>query len=260
MATRRPPTFSDPYSAWLYLVERTRRIYPQTHQAAAETIDKDDMTTIAHLIEIGKFTTFQLNQRIDIMEAAFPSSPTRPPKWGIRIHGRNMQNWHFAFAATYAARHFLEAIMAQTKFKWVSNEELEIQDPELTVTCEQPMGLDTIMEYKLTTQEAAYTLPTPYPQQIAQMLGRSYFAAGRPGADEPVTTAATPAKRARKPSSSETPAKPRHPDGLIPLEALTKDPKRARNQLRAANFPKPASGKWLFTEEEAAAARKVLGK
>jgi len=195
------------------------------------------------------------------MEAAFPSSPTRPPKWGIRINGRRNQNWHFAFCGTYAARHFIEAVMAQTTYKWVSNEELEIFEPlSLTLTCEQPNGLDAIMEHKLTKEEEAYTLPTPYPQQIAQMLGRPYALAGRPDASPGEETPAKPAKRARQRPERESGKAKAIPDGLIPLDAITKDPKKARNILRAANFPKPASGKWLFTPQEAEAAKKVLSK
>lgn len=207
------------------------------------------------------------------LEPAFPSSPTLPPKWGIRIHARKNLNWHFAFVGTYAARRFLEDILAQTTFKWASHEEIELFDPiEATVTCEQPNGLDAIMTHKLTPQEADFVLPTPYPQQIAQMLNRSYFAAGRQTTSDEEVTPAKRTKRARGASRLETTAnpdntddnstprkqKPVKTDGLIPLEALTNDPKRARNKLRAAAFPKPASGKWLFTPQEAEAAKKVL--
>ena len=194
------------------------------------------------------------------MEAAFPSSPTLPPKWGIRIHGRRQQTWHFAFVGTYAARHFLDQILDTTPHKWVSHEEIELAEPAYTITCEQPDGLDAIMSHKLTAEEAAFTLPTPYPQQIAQLLGRSYFAAGRPDAPSPELPSAKPAKRSQRRSSSEKPAKPANLDGLIPLDAITKDPKKARNLLRAVNFPKPTSGKWLFTAEEAEAAKKVLAR
>lgn len=194
------------------------------------------------------------------MEAAFPSSPTRNPRWGIKIAGRNQQLWYFAFCGTYAAQHFIQAILDTTEHKWASHEEIELRSPPLTITCEQPEGLDIIMSHKLTAEEAAFTLPTPYPQQIAQLLGRSYFAAGRPDAPSPELPSAKPAKRSQRRSSSEKPAKPANLDGLIPLDAITKDPKKARNILRAANFPKPASGKWLFTAEEAEAAKKVLAR
>ena len=195
-----------------------------------------------------------------MLEPAFPSSPTLPPKWGIRIHGRRQQTWHFAFVGTYAARHFLDQILDTTDHKWVSHEEIELAEPAYTITCEQPDGLDAIMSHKLTAQEEAYTLPTPYPQQIAQLLRRSYFAAGRPDAPSPELPSAKPAKRSQRRSSSEKPAKSANLDGLIALDAITGDPKKARNALRAANFPKPASGKWLFTAEEAEAAKKVLAR
>lgn len=191
------------------------------------------------------------------MEPAFPSSPTRNPRWGIKITGRNQQLWHFAFYGTYAAQHFIQAILDTTEHKWASHEEIELRSPPLTITCEQPEGLDIIMSHKLTAQEEAYTLPAPYPQQIAQLLGRSYFAAGRPDAAQPESTTGNTAKPRQRRSSSEKPAKP---DGLIALDAITKDPKKARNILRAANFPKPASGKWLFTPAEAEAAKKVLAR
>ena len=204
------------------------------------------------------------------LEPAFPSSPTRNPRWGIRIHGRRRQNWHFSFCGTYAAKHFIECILAQSTFKWVSHEEIELFDPiEASITCEQPDGLDVIMNHKFTDEEATFTLPTPYPQTIAQMLGRPYFAADRQSTSDQGVTPEKSTKRARGASRGETPAKPddtnalrkQKPiktDGLIPLEAITNDPKRARNVLRKANFPKPQSGKWLFTEAEAEAAKKVL--
>ena len=189
---------------------------------------------------------------------AFPSSPTRPPLYGIRIHGRNQQTWHFTFSANYSARHFLNSILDTTDHKWVTHEEIEIFSPPLTITCEQPEGLDKIMGHKLTAEEAAYTLPMPYPAQIAQMLGRSYFAAHEPAALSPDKPKQKPAKARQKRPLADSTAKPKHDASLISLDQLTKDPKAARNILRKANYPKPTSGKWLFTAEEAEAVKKVL--
>lgn len=195
-----------------------------------------------------------------MLEQAFPSSPTLPPKWGIKIHGRKRQTWHFAFVGLYAARHFLDQILDTTPHKWVNHEEIELDEPNYTITCEQPNGLDKIMSHTLSAEEAAYRLPQPYPQQINQMLGRSYFAAGEP---EPSPKGSTPekaTKRAKPRSRPETAGKKHQTEGLIALDALTNDPKKARNLLRAANYPKPQSGKWLFTAEEAEAAKKVLAR
>lgn len=207
------------------------------------------------------------------LERAFPSSPMVNPKINITISRKRPEGfWHFAFVGTYAAKHFLNQLLADAEYKWVSDSTIEMHSHgDWNIhTQNSQTGLNDIFEHEFTKEEAAWQLPTPYPNQIRQIRGEGYFDTGAHLAPEPAAKVSAPAKGAKNAQAasevnsgarSKKEPKPSK-TGLITLpeiaEPLGIDAKQARGILRSANYPKPDHGRWEFDATEAEKVKKVL--
>ena len=203
------------------------------------------------------------------LERAFPSSPTVNPKINITISRRKPEGfWHFAFVGTYAAKHFIDALLQDAEYKWVSDSMIEMHSHgDWNIHTQNSLtGLNDIFEHKFTKAEAEWQLPTPYPNQIRQIRGESYFDIEPARAGSPAAQASAPAKGAK--NAQETPSRVKQhvskpsKSGLITLPEIASplglDAKAARNILRNAAYPKPDSGRWEFDATEAEKVKKVL--
>ena len=187
------------------------------------------------------------------LKHAFPSSPQRPPLLGLSFrHPDNDAFQHVAFASLYAAKHFLDAILDNTSFKWVSDDEIEVHKPHyFTIKCDGiEAGLDTVFEYKFTNEELNWELPDNYRRMASQIRGNS-----APTLQKAPETASQPEKRVlAKPEPK--PARPKQPvaspkpsaEGLTTIGDVAAsygfDAKQARGIMRKAGIDKPASGRW----------------
>lgn len=207
------------------------------------------------------------------LERAFPSSPMVNPKINITISRKRPEGfWHFAFVGTYAAKHFLDQLLADADYKWVSDSTIEMHSHgEWNIhTQNSQTGLNDIFEHEFTKAEAEWVLPTPYPNQIRQIRGESYFDIAPARAASPAAKVSAPAKQAKtEPAASQVNSGARSKkepkpskSGLITLPEIATplgiDAKQARGILRTANYPKPDHGRWEFDATEAEKVKKVL--
>lgn len=203
------------------------------------------------------------------LERAFPSSPMVNPKINITISRKRPEGfWHFAFVGTYAAKHFLDQLLDGAEYKWVSDSTIEMHSHgDWNIhTQNSQTGLNDIFEHEFTKEEAAWVLPTPYPNQIRQIRGEGYFDTGAHLAPEPAAKVSAPAKRSKSEPAAPSRVKPAASkpkiEGLITLPEIAAplgiDPKQARTILRAASYPKPDHGRWEFDATEAEKVKKVL--
>lgn len=190
---------------------------------------------------------------IDGLEHAFPSSPSRPPKYSIYCRypwnapqgeGRRFV---WTFRATYAARHFIDRIIGNEKFKWKRrNVILTERGVEIRVLDEDD-GLEKVMEYEMTSAEEAWVIPKPYCDELASFL--------RPFSDQPGAAAIPRAARAAPVRASR--------DGLVTVAQMCArlgiEPRDGRAALRRARIEQPPAG-WAWPPEEAAKIERVLSK
>lgn len=102
------------------------------------------------------------------MDQPFPSSPHRPPRYTIKF---TRQGSHIteAFYATYAAFHYINAVVGDKKTKWLNDHTLVATgDNDISVTIECEPNLDQIMEFKPSPKEREWLLPEPF-------LSRAHF-------------------------------------------------------------------------------------
>lgn len=243
----------DTIDAWKELVTLSRSI-TQPHPAKVQAFSTEDMTAIVNERLAGTFTTSNIRSRIMALKHAFASSPTRPPILGFSIRHEDDRFQHVNFAAEYSALHFLNALLEDAKFKWVSDWEIEVQEPFFFWIKSDGVSLDTLMEYKFTKEEAEWELPQPYPQ-----LARQIRRGKAPTAEHELITSKEPVKiaPASKPARQERPkaavkAPKPSAEGLITIGDVAAeygfDAKQARGIMRQANITKPDHGRWEWEE------------
>lgn len=190
----------------------------------------------------------------------FPSSPQRPPKYGIKfIRGREVIA-HLNFCELYAGHRLLTEILEDTTYKWESDNEIEADLQHLLIRGEQKDLLTILMEYEPTQTERAWELPFPYPMMIKNIRNNYYvppvthFADTLPDGKrkEPVQLEIDLPQR----STIERPKKTRQPRPERPTngtsiadiaKSLNVEPSHARAALRKAAITKPDAG-WIWTD------------
>lgn len=182
-----------------------------------------------------------INSKIKGLEPAFPSSPSRPPRYAVTFERNGRMHSIHTFYATYGAKKFIEAVLDGSEYKWLND--YTIATDEVTIKCEP--NLEEIIEHEYTKAEAEWELPDPYPAEA-----RSIATGIRVRIEPKQTTSDTPEpERIRSPKRERKPSK----DGLIDIgtiaDELKIEPRQARAQLRKANVEKPASG-WAWPEAD----------
>jgi hypothetical protein len=218
------------------------------------------------------FTQLMLNSRIEVMTAlkpAFPSSPQRPPEHTVYFTRGDIRIV-IPFGATYSAKKFIaSALDDEPEAKW--KDEFTLKAGDITIRCEP--GLEHIMEYKLTPQERAWQLPSPYtgyadiirtgkshkiPPSPAPS-GIQYQKGGTLPGDTKTKTKAKSSTPQEK--SSREPRQSR--DGLTSIAdicaTLKIEPRVARAILRKSNTPKPPHG-WAWDAKAAASITALIKK
>lgn len=154
-----------------------------------------------------------------------PSSPQRPPKFGLYF--RDLPTGRLAyhgFVTKVAAASFLNLVLQDTRPVWKSATEFVTPD-ELQVTC---LHLEDIME-----EEQTITLPYPYPDLANRIAGRtaqSYIP------DPAPTRASRASTRTSAPRATRT-GDATHISDIASSVSL--DAGKARRILRANSIPKP---------------------
>lgn len=208
----------------------------------------------------------------------WPSPPSRLPTHYIRIEceGRKFDT---TFSAAYAAWHFLDAIVGDGDFKWLSHERISTSEGVIVYSPE----LEEIVEYDPTPEEEAWEIPPIYKWQCFYVAtGRKLkrkstldsqssspqSAHSRPGSPSPHP----PDGERRGTTASGGPtagggneARRNSGDGTISIseicERIGMEPSRARRILRAradlAHLPK---GRWSWDARDVDAIIAILQK
>lgn len=204
------------------------------------------------------------------MEEAFPSSPTRPPRYGIRIDNltnSDRRDWN-NFYGVYAAKRWIEDIIDGHKTNWLDDNTMEVPSLSIRITCEQrPDGLTRIMDHEYTTAERQWEIPEPHATQILRIRNPGNYQQivkdrrqAAESDDDAQSHAKPPRSRPeRAPRREKTPKK--RTDNLISLPDVLAgtdiSPKEARTILRKIEYPKPDAG-WAFTSDEAPKVLKAI--
>jgi hypothetical protein len=254
MGRKLAPVTRDTLDAWKELVAITREIFPKTHPAAASTLSQENLLAIVEERLANRFHAHLIHRRIQVLKHAFPSSPQRPPLLGLSFRFENRDKYiHQNFAAIYPAKHFLDIVLSSNSYKWVSDDEIEIQSPDgyVWIKCDGlEAGLDTIVDYKFTSEEAAYILPDNI-RAIALRISPAPEAAPRKKAirqpeqvEKPARDAPSRQIRPKQPVASPKPSA----EGLTTIGDVANsygfDAKQARGIMRKAGIDKPSSGRW----------------
>jgi hypothetical protein len=91
------------------------------------------------------------------MEPAFPSSPSRPPKYAIRVDV-DRRLLIQTFYGTYAAKKFVEAVIA-------------VHGDGATMRCAEA-AIKTILAHRYTQEETHWQLPREMQRQIEALVPR----------------------------------------------------------------------------------------
>lgn len=192
------------------------------------------------------------------LEPAWPSSPTRPPKYVLYIFLDNKFNSALNAVAKYAAKKLLDALLDGFDYELIGDHRIETTDGHMLIRCEQ--GAKMLMEYKYTAAEKEWELPKPYPNVINQIRTGRYRRD-----DDPMVDAAQLPKekkeRVKKEVKERTPRVSR--EGLVSIgdicTELGIDPRDARKVLRAKKMEKPDAG-WAWATKEAAEVKAMIKK
>lgn len=186
---------------------------------------------------------------------AFASSPTRPPRFGFYFHkGRDFHSFH-NFYSLYAAARFVNAVIDGQPFKWSADNEIEIHTSDITIRAEHFTDLEKVIEHKDNAKEAQWVLPSPYTHYVRSIIrGTQHYT---PSALEPNEEVAPKQpiqpKEVKPKREKRSQARPALPEGVTTVgdiaNALSIEPRAARQALRRSNTPKPALG-WCWTSPE----------
>ncbi|USN16566.1 hypothetical protein POLEWNIK_00400 [Brevundimonas phage vB_BpoS-Polewnik] len=158
------------------------------------------------------------------------------------------------FLATYAAKHFVNAVLQGEAFKWAKSDTV-IGENGVKVRCEL---LEEIIEYEWEAGEAGWELPSNFLNQC-QLLRREYRD------DAPVSTGTEGDEEVERPKKPKREPKPEKvkidKTGLISVgeiaEQMGIEARDARGALRKQKVEKPDGG-WLWPADKVEAIKKVI--
>ena len=172
-----------------------------------------------------------------------PASPTRLPVVSFTLTCDRrflIKN----YSAMYAARKFFDFVSETYQFKQTTNiegwfgESIKFKSAEL----------DDILEYEYKRSEELWELPDQDKRAFLQLIGQAV---------EPrETPREAPVSRERSTRIKVEEGDTRSLQSIC--EAIGVDPKHARNHLRKINYPKPASGSWIFNLLEVESVSKAI--
>lgn len=197
-------------------------------------------------------------------EDAFPSSPTRPPRYTLYLTNQEEGFLYTPnFARCFAAKKAVDYILDKnTRWEWVSKDTIRCFDEEdgwLNIKSEE---LEEIVEYDYLEAEAEWELPSPLPRELDRALRIKYDPrvseeSQRDGRrSTQVSSKQSDDRGANKARGrSKTSA-----GGSVSLadiaEELGLDPRKARATLRG-KMDKPEQG-WQWPAEEVGDIKKLL--
>lgn len=230
--------------------------------------EKEDPVAIAEWTWRGLYSQHLIHTRNLIMSDAlieklglkhpYPSSPTRNPTIGLKFYRDGKFVAHHAFCAVYAAKRFLDLVIDNHPVKWASDNEIEVFGPvAIEVRGEHGTDLDKIMEHVDNKNEAQWIMMPPYTGFARNIRRLSQIEPREPAA--PVAPAPT---ERPKPQPKPVKRKTATDDSMITIGMIADElqiaPRIARGILRTLNTPKPASGSWEWTADEADAIRNLI--
>lgn len=220
----------------------------------------------------GNKSSSSINNLTGLLEP-FPSSPTRPPKYAVYCYypahapAGQSRMIVMTFAAAYAARHFINAVLQDGGYKWLpADKKMAIEIPDTIVgdndvRIRVPGGssLEDLMEYEFSDAEAEWELPQGYVVQ-SDLLRREYREEAPPPTDED----GNPAPKEKKPRREPKPEKIKiDKSGLVSVgdiaDQMGIEARDARGSLRKQKVEKPDVG-WCWPESEVEAIKKIIKK
>ena len=183
---------------------------------------------------------------------AFPQAlSTIHSNYGFYVK-RGKRSSFFNFHSTYAAKKFLDYVIADLPFVWITTGRIEVDD---TIVIREEMAgqLENAIEHEYTPNEARWEIPEPMRSYYAGAIGRALPVESAPA---PVS----PPVRERPKPTAPRPAK--NTTGTLVTIAdiaqeLSIDAREARALLRKAKVDKPGSS-WAWDAADAAAIKKKL--
>lgn len=288
MAARRPSTSPDQNIPSLALLRRhvqlAKHLYKQTKELDTfaprkfigvfsgkqifRILEVEEL--IPDLIERGMYQASIIETRNQYMSKRlglpepFPSSPTRPPKYGIKfIRGREVVA-HINFCELYAGHRILTTILEDTPYKWESDNEIEADLQHLLIRGDQKDLLTLLMEYEPSSLQQAWELPFPYPAMIRAIRRNNYVPPVTHFADTLSNTAPAQLEPTSSPRSTiERPKKQRaeRTAGAVTISEIAKqmniEPSHARAALRKAGVEKSSSG-WEWQSDMVPSIKKKI--
>lgn len=198
----------------------------------------------------------QTPQKSSGLEEPFPSSPMRPPRYGVYVSYRGELMCYVNFYAKYAAKKFIEECLVGNDYEWVDGGRMgggEAIEDSTGLLIEGP-GLEEVLEYKLNALEEAWELPLPYVHQAKHIRVKKV----------PLTIKLEEVGSAPKVIEREAkePKKARiDKSGLVTIGAIAEelgiDAGEARKILRSKKVEKPEAG-WAWSEDDAEGIKALL--
>lgn len=191
----------------------------------------------------------------------YPSAPRYPGKYEIRARDGSA-DFLVIFAAPFAAKKFIEAILNGDSPRWKSDREIELSAGDIEIRIESKL-LEEIMEYEYTEAEDQWELPQPYSNYARQLRGGRYIEQSRekpakkaPGGPK---NAPEPVKRSKTPAKASGASRSNLVSAIAIAAELKLKPQKLRAILRELQLPKPAVG-WAWPSEEAEKIKRQIAK
>lgn len=194
------------------------------------------------------------------MDEAFPSSPTRPPRFGFHFFRDGDFAAFHNFYGRYAAKRFIDQVLDGNDFTWVDDATIRTTsgDPIITIRAEHFTDMEAVMEHEDSKLEEQWELPIPYTGYARAIRRLPQFI---PGEHEQRDDTPTPAKPKRERAPKRAATRKSVGDDMMTIGQLADElgmsAREARGILRKSNTPKPDHG-WAWPKNEVDAIRKLL--
>ena len=177
------------------------------------------------------------------------ASPSRPPRHVLYCDNEEKARRYIVNAySLYAIKKIFDALVGDTKVEQLTRDTCEV-DERITIKSDT---LEDIMEYEYTSEEEAWELPSPYPQEINLFLHGNRMS-------QDIVHVERDDRGNVKSSSSKKPSVDRSKFVTIQdiCAELKIEPRDGRAILRKAKIEKPEGG-WLWQGPKADEIKKLL--